>query len=246
MSRFTLAAAALLLGAAATTAMGQAPPQGDSGSSGADSVSERQRIRAAAAEQGSGAQAQPAGTPAEPTPSALGTPSGAPSGFPGAPPAPGDPGKDAKRDTVIDETASTLVQLLKDRAAKLRARKAELDQEEARLKALRADVAARFVELTSLRDVLDERMLEFSTELDARRDVQLNKLVKAMQGMPPEAAADIAVEMDEGVVVRAFDRMKARSVAKVLAAMPPPKAARVGQRMALFRQGLDGKKKAKR
>ncbi len=242
MSRLALVAAVLLLGGAATTALGQDPPGGAAGDGGggADSPADRARIREAAAMAGSDPLPAPApepGTdPVSPAPeSALGSPSGA---APGAP-----PGADEDRDTVLDETAPTLVQVLKERSAQLEARKAELDQEEARLKALRADVAARFVELTALRDALDERMLQFSAELDARRDEQLNKLVKAMQGMPPEAAADMSVQMDEGVVVRAFNRMKARNVAKILAAMPPPLAARVAQRLALYRQGLDAKRK---
>ena len=246
MIRASLVAALLLVGAAGATALGQDLPAESGG--GADSPAQRARIRAAAAEAGSAPPPMPGmgGDADAPSGSALDTPVGARPAVPGAPGVPGGPAPSvdaADRDTIVDPTAPTLVQVLKERAAKLAARKAELDQEEARLKALRADIAARFVELSALRDALDERMVEFSSELDARRDVQLNKLVKAMQGMPPEAAADMAVEMDEGVVVRAFDRMKARSVAKVLAAMPPPTAARVGQRLALFRKGLGGGKK---
>ena len=203
---------------------------------GADSASERARIRRESAGGGEPAAKPPIideGGPS-PTDSALGDPAAAP----GAPAAP-----DA-RDTVIDESAPTLVKVLKERVAKLDARRAELDEEETRLQSLRVDIAARLAELSALRVVLDERMTSFSGELDARRDEQLKKLVKAMQGMPPEAAAGMAAEMDEGVVVRVFDRMKGRNVAKVLAAMPAPLAASIGQRLALFRAGLVKTKEA--
>ncbi len=224
----------------ASWAWAQGPPPlpepGPGQSSGADSAAERARIRRESA--GAGAEAPAAkppiiddeGGPAK-TDSALGDPAAAPG-------AAAAPGPASGRDTVIDESAPTLVQVLKERVAKLDARRAELDEEETRLQSLRVDIAARLAELSALRVVLDERMGAFSGELDARRAEQLKKLVKAMQSMPPEAAAGMAAEMEEGIVVRVFDRMKGRNVAKVLAAMPAPLAASIGQRLALYRAGL--------
>jgi len=214
------------------------PPPGQA--TGADSASERARIR----RESVGGQA-PAANPAvigdEGGPAATDSALGDPAAAPGAPAVPGPAGG---RDTVIDESAPTLVQVLKERVAKLDARRAELDEEETRLQSLRVDIAARLAELSALRVVLDERMSAFSGELDARRAEQLKKLVKAMQSMPPEAAAGMAAEMEEGIVVRVFDRMKGRNVAKVLAAMPAPLAASIGQRLALYRAGLAKTKEA--
>ena len=143
------------------------------------------------------------------------------------------------------EDVITLADLLRDRARRLDAREAELNAEEQRLKALRRDIEARFEELKALRKALDERIDEFRGELESRRSEQVVKLVKAMATMPPEAAGAVAVEMDEGVVVRVLDRMKGRAVARILTSMPSDRAASVGQRLALYRSGTTKKAAAK-
>jgi len=144
------------------------------------------------------------------------------------------------------EATKRLVDLLKKRQRHLQAREAELENEEERLRELRAEVEARLEELKALRGALDERIDEFSTNLEARRKGQVGKLVKAMATMPPERAAGVAAAMDEGVVVRVFDRMKGRSMARILANMPARKAARIGQRLTMYRSGTKAPDKAKK
>lgn len=246
MSRLTLLAWALLVGAVATTAVGQEPPPLPEGGEGvgADSPTERARIRAgreqdAAPDEGGGLEgAGDARKQADSGPGADAEGAEGGTAVGGSQADGGESSPGVGRDTALDPSAASLVSLLKERARRLAARKAELDREETRLQAIRADIEARFAELSALRDTLDERMVAFRGELDARREEQLRKLIKAVQNMPPEAAAAMAGEMDESVVVRVFNGMKERNVAKVLAAMKPDLAARVGQRLALLRAGF--------
>ena len=199
---------------------------------------------------GLGADPEPAGVgAADDLPpgirAALGERAGSATAEPAAPADEGSPVTSPTADGAQDEDLETLADLLKERSVRLDAREVELDSEEQRLESLRREVEARFEELKALRKALDERIDEFRDELASRRNEQVVKLVKAMATMPPEAAGAVAVEMDEGVVVRVLDRMKGRSVARILAAMPSDKAARVGQRLALYRSGTKKEAAAK-
>jgi len=118
-----------------------------------------------------------------------------------------------------------------ERENAIREREQKVAEAEARLTALRAEIADLVARNTALREELSERAAQVA---QAEND-RLAGLIKVYESMEPEEAAAILDHMAEPVALAVFAGMKGRAAAGIMGFMPEAKAARLGERLARAR-----------
>ena len=116
-----------------------------------------------------------------------------------------------------------LLQQLSKRRDLLDRRARRLNQRESLLKAAEQKLMDRQTELASIRTEI-RRLLG---DLDQKEKQRIANLVKIYETMKPKSAAKIFDELDMTVLLGVMERMKARKVAPVIAAMKPSRAREV-------------------
>ena len=116
-----------------------------------------------------------------------------------------------------------LLQQLSKRRDLLDQRARRLSAQESLLKAAEQKLLDRQAELLSIRTEI-KRLLG---ELDDKEKKRIANLVKIYETMKPKSAARIFDELDMAVLLQVVERMKARKVAPVIAAMKPSRAREV-------------------
>lgn len=116
-----------------------------------------------------------------------------------------------------------LLQQLSKRRDLLDRRARRLNQRESLLKAAEQKLMDRQTELASIRTEI-KRLLG---DLDQKEKQRVANLVKIYETMKPKSAAKIFDELDMTVLLGVIERMKARKVAPVIAAMKPSRAREV-------------------
>jgi flagellar motility protein MotE (MotC chaperone) len=121
---------------------------------------------------------------------------------------------------------------LQDLAGRLNARERAIERREASLVDREADLREaearlkdRLDELAAVRAELDEKL----ASLDAQEEERRVGLVKMTEKMRPKEAAPFFGELDDALAVDILDRMSTSKAGKVLAAMPPDRAARLAE-----------------
>ena len=116
-----------------------------------------------------------------------------------------------------------LLQQLSKRRDLLDQRARRLSAQESLLKAAEQKLLDRLAELISIRTEI-KRLLG---DLDDKEKKRIANLVKIYETMKPKSAAKIFDELDMAVLLQVIERMKARKVAPVIAAMKPSRAREV-------------------
>jgi len=109
---------------------------------------------------------------------------------------------------------------LERRAASLGDREADLREAEQRLE-------VRLMEMETLRDEIDGKLAELDA-IEERRRQQVTEMAERMRA---KQSGPFLAEMDEDLAVDLLDRMQPSKAAKVLAAIPPAKAARLAEQL---------------
>ncbi len=116
-----------------------------------------------------------------------------------------------------------LLQQLSKRRDLLDRRARRLNQRESLLKAAEQKLVDQQAELASIRNNIKELL----GNLDEKEKKRIANLVKIYESMKPKSAAKIFDELDMTVLLGVMERMKARKVAPVIAAMKPGRAREV-------------------
>jgi flagellar motility protein MotE (MotC chaperone) len=116
-----------------------------------------------------------------------------------------------------------LLQQLSKRRDLLDRRARRLNQRESLLKAAEQKLMDRQAELASIRSEIKKLL----GDLDDKEKKRIANLVKIYETMKPKSAARIFDELDMTVLLGVMERMKARKVAPVIAAMKPSRAREV-------------------
>ncbi len=120
-------------------------------------------------------------------------------------------------------------------AEDLRRRERELDSREHALDAERSEMATAEARLTERLAALEKTRAELTTLLgqaDAAREARIDGIVKMVEAGRASSVAPMFVELDEALAVTVLDRMKRKQAGKLLATLPPKKAATLAEKMA--------------
>ena len=117
---------------------------------------------------------------------------------------------------------------LKARERALDRREQSLISREADLRSVERDLEARIEELKAARAEL-EKMLKLADKATQER---ISALVKMVESMRAQQAADMVAELPDELAVAVLDRMKSGKAGKLLAKMKPLKAAALAQKLA--------------
>lgn|GEM_PF-2701557 len=117
---------------------------------------------------------------------------------------------------------------LKARERALDRREQSLISREADLRSVERDLEARIEELKAARTEL-EKMLKLADKATQER---ISALVKMVESMRSQQAADMVAELPDDLAVAVLDRMKSGKAGKLLAKMKPLKAAGLAQKLA--------------
>lgn len=183
----------------------------------------------AAAEENTGAAADPAAMPSGPatTPeaAAVADTADAPRTKDSAPAA--VPRPEGRRiATLPDDPLSMsdeeigLLQELAERRRELEARAEEMDRREALLKAAERRIDEKVAGLQALQRTIEELVGQH----DEQTESQYQSLVKIYENMKPKDAARIFEELDMAVLLPVVERMKERKIAPILAELNPDRA----------------------
>ncbi len=122
----------------------------------------------------------------------------------------------------------TEARALEDLADRLHDRERSLDRRESTLSGRAEDLAeverrldARLTELTALRAELDARLGQLSEQEEARR----TDLVRMLEAGKPREMAPMLAAMDAALAEDLVDRMNPTKAGRLLAALPPDRAA---------------------
>jgi len=115
--------------------------------------------------------------------------------------------------------------LAKERA--LQRRENSLSDREADLREAEQRLEVRLVEMETLRDEVDGKLAELDA-IEERRRQQVTEMAEKMRS---KQSGPFLAAMDEDLAVNLLDRMLPSKAAKVLAAMPPVKAARLAEQL---------------
>ena len=140
--------------------------------------------------------------------------------------------KDPAAPAFLTEGEVKVLQSLATRRTELDARAQELDLREQVLAATEKRVEGRISELKEI----EARIEAHLSEQDQAREDQINSLVKMYETMKPKDAARILERLDMGVLLEVAERMNARKMAAVLAAMDPVAAQELTVELATRRE----------
>lgn len=128
-----------------------------------------------------------------------------------------------------------VLQSLGQRRGQLDAREADLSTQLALMAAAEAKLDAKIKSLNGLKSEV-RGLLE---QTDSKEQAEIDRLVKVFEGMKAKDAAPRIVALDDSVRIPIAARMKERSLAAIVAAMPPLEAKKLTE--ALARRFSDAK-----
>ncbi|GEM_PF-1878655 len=120
-----------------------------------------------------------------------------------------------------------IIALLSRKEQDLERREATLLAREQDLRAAEEEVTRRLTELQATRDEIRGML----TGLDDQRAAKVTGLVKMFEAMKAPQAAQILMEQEPAIALEVLGRMKKDKAGKVLAAMPPKRAAWFADRL---------------
>lgn len=121
-----------------------------------------------------------------------------------------------------------VLQNLGDRRGELDAREQGLDVQLQLLSAAEAKLDAKFKALDGLKTEIKGLL----GQADAQQDKEINRLVTVYSAMKPKDAAAQMRLMDDSVLIPIASRMKERTLAAILAQMPPAEAKTITEKLA--------------
>jgi len=107
----------------------------------------------------------------------------------------------------------------------------EIQRERRSLEVLRGELDQRIDKLSRLQKDLDQRL---AIE-DKQNQERIQNLVKIYQGMKPEQISALLWKLDEDIRYQVLERLKNKTISKILTLIPPEQAAEVTRR--LLREG---------
>jgi len=120
----------------------------------------------------------------------------------------------------LSEAELNVYMKLAERSKLLDKRESEIATKEGLLEVSQKKLDQRIATLQALKDEIQSLL----GQLDEQEEQQMQALTKLYNSMKPKAAAKIFTNLDEAVLLQVASRMKADTLAKVMAAMPPQKA----------------------
>lgn len=109
----------------------------------------------------------------------------------------------------------------------LERRETEIATREADLRAAETRLTERLGELQATRAQLEEMLAQMEEEREGR----VRGLVRMVESVRAKEAAPIMQELDDQLAVEVLERMNRTKAGKLLAAMAPPRAARLADQM---------------
>jgi len=170
---------------------------------------------------GSEAPLASAGPPADPAPAE-------PGAEPGVRVIPPDAGAVARWCTAEQQGAHALAEGLRRRERELDEAAKTLDLRHAEIAAAEARMVERLAALEAVRAEIDTLL----AGADEASEARVTDLVKMVEANRASAAAPIVAELDSALAVRVLDAMNPQKAGKLLAELPPAKAASLAERLA--------------
>ncbi|HFQ15477.1 MAG TPA: hypothetical protein ENK41_03905, partial [Rhodobacteraceae bacterium] len=136
-----------------------------------------------------------------------------------APPPPQCSQGGAAEQAGLSEAELNVYMKLAERSKLLDKRESEIATKEGLLEVSQKKLDQRIATLQALKDEIQSLL----GQLDEQEEQQMQALTKLYNSMKPKAAAKIFTNLDEAVLLQVASRMKADTLAKVMAAMPPQK-----------------------
>jgi flagellar motility protein MotE (MotC chaperone) len=130
-------------------------------------------------------------------------------------------------DCYTSEGLAALAQDMESRQAALDRRELAIAAKEDDLRAVEARLDERMTQLKAIRAEIGSQLERIETVEDSRRD----DLVRMLQSMRPKQGAPILEELDDTLAVAVVDLMSPGKAGKLLAALPPSKAASLMEKL---------------
>lgn len=127
-----------------------------------------------------------------------------------------------------EEGAHQLAQDLRRRERELDGREHGLDAQRAEMATAEARLAERLAELETSRKALEALLVQ----ADGEREKRIAGLVKMIEASRASNVAPMFAELDEDLAVTVLDRMNRTKAGRLLAVLPPTKAASLAEKMA--------------
>ena len=140
------------------------------------------------------------------------------------------------RDRENSSPSVEFIEALQKRQRLLEEREERIKREEGRLILLREDLKDMLAKSIAAREALEN--LNKKTQ---KEDETWNHLIKIYQSMAPEEAALRIEKMNEKIVLDLFSRMKGKTVGQILSFMNPSKAAKLSEKLAKKKGGVQKK-----
>ena len=121
---------------------------------------------------------------------------------------------------------------LAEREQSLAAREQQLTMREADLRLVQQQIEEKLTMLTTLR----KEMGEVLQEQAAFEEKRFEHLVKVYDVMKPAEVSTLVARLNEDTAVRLLYQMKEKKVGQILAALEPDVAAKLSERLAVYRQ----------
>jgi len=102
-----------------------------------------------------------------------------------------------------------------------------LEQQKVALAQKEAELNERQKKLEQLEQTVSRKLLV----LEQAETARVNSLAKLYDSMEPQAVAQLMANLDDNTVVSILPRMKVKNASRVLALMPPQRAAKLSKRM---------------
>ncbi|NEX94626.1 hypothetical protein, partial [Caulobacter sp. 17J65-9] len=122
-----------------------------------------------------------------------------------------------------------VLQSLQSRRGELDDREKNMDTQLALMAAAEAKLDAKLKALEALKGDINGLLAQG----DQREAAEITRLVKVYEAMKPKDAADVMTQLDDRVRLPVASKMKERSLAAVLAAMPAAEARKLTEKLAM-------------
>jgi flagellar motility protein MotE (MotC chaperone) len=129
--------------------------------------------------------------------------------------------------TLEQQGAHKLVEDLRHRKREVESREQAIDAQRAELETAEARLRDRLAEIEKTR----AEVTALIGEVDEARAARVGALVKMIEANRPASASGMFAALDEALAVEVLDRMNRTKAGRLLANLPPAKAARLAERM---------------
>lgn len=100
-----------------------------------------------------------------------------------------------------------------------------------KMQEIQADILASLQAMREIQQALDQRATVRKDEAEHEQMIHMAKLVKIVNSMRPEDAANMMVKLDDDLAVTILAALTGGKASKIMANMPPDKAAKLGAMM---------------